>query len=491
MNQQSGPAGGPGRLPDDAGLARAILAGLGRAADEGPLVMSAFDRQLNPLWSAGPGSLGRPLPTGSVLAGALHRVLVSGRSERLADPVTPVEGGRPLRLTVTPLADADGAVFGVLALGIPLPQDVARQAELELARQMAEKANQQKSRFLAAASHDLRQPFQAMRLFLHLLEARLTEPGQHELAKRLGESLDAGQDLLNALLEISALEAATVTPSLVDFPVGKVLERLAGEFRPQAVAKGLRLDAVSSMVRVRSDPVLLDRILRNLLGNALRYTASGRILIGARRHGPCMAVEVWDTGRGIPADKLQAVFDEFVKLDNQAGDQGQGLGLGLAIVKRTAQLLGHPVHVRSQPGRGSCFSVLVPLAAPADQPLTIAVAEDDRLQLVALEGMLREWGFTPLAAAEGPSLLEAVRRQGGRPDLLITDYRLSGDLSGPQLVAQVRAAVGHPIPGILLTGDTHPETVEAAREAGLILVHKPIHPTRLHRAILAAVGKPS
>ena len=245
-------------------------------------------------------------------------------------------------------------------------------AEAETARAQAEGANLAKSRFLAAASHDLRQPFQAMRLFQHLLMERLADPELRKIATKMDEAMAAGEELLKALLDVSTLEAGTVQPRLATVALGDMLRRLADEFEPQAAAKGLGFRVVPCAAATRSDPVLLERMVRNLLSNALRYTERGRILLGCRRQGDALWIEVWDTGVGIAADKLGVIFEDFVQLCNPERDRTRGLGLGLSVVERTARLLGHDVSVRSQPGRGSVFALRVTQVARAAERIAVS-----------------------------------------------------------------------------------------------------------------------
>ncbi|HYC02028.1 MAG TPA: ATP-binding protein [Azospirillaceae bacterium] len=436
-------------------------------------------------------------------------ILESGRGDRRTFRVVMPRDGlhagevRHYDLLVEPQRDADGAITGLSGVALDVTAEMERQEQLEAAKAEAERANRAKSRFLAAASHDLRQPFQAMRLFLHLLEARLTDKGQQELAGKLEEALTASESLLTTLLDISALEAATVTPNPTRFPIGEVLRRLGEQFGPEAAAKGLELRVVPSSLEVRSDPVLLDRMLRNLVVNALRYTSTGRILLGCRRRGGQVIVQVLDTGQGIPADKQRQIFDEFVRLSDQPQTKGQqGLGLGLAIVRRTGQLLGHPIDVRSEPGRGSVFSVAVPVdavvAAPvapaaAPEPMhartLVAVLEDDPLQLTALEHMLQDWGCSVIASGRPEELMTLIRAEGRAPDLIASDYRLPGGVSGMDVIRRVREEWGAEVAGLLITGDTHQDLQEEVAREGFAIVHKPIHPLKLRRTIESAVAK--
>ncbi|QJE73781.1 HAMP domain-containing histidine kinase [Aerophototrophica crusticola] len=231
-------------------------------------------------------------------------------------------------------------------------------------------AGQQTFRLLAAASHDLRQPFQAMRLFLHLLEGRLSAPKDLELAQRLEEALEAGAGQVNALLDLATLEAGTAKVSLGAVPLGPLLSRLVEEFTPQAAAKGITLRLVATRAAVRSDPVLLEKMLRPLLDNAIRFGTGDKVLVGARRRGAVVEAQVLDQGPGIPAERQDAVFQPFIRGDDRGKDRKGGLGLGLAIVRRTGDLLGHATGVRTVPGRGACFFVglaldgVVPAAGP-------------------------------------------------------------------------------------------------------------------------------
>lgn len=235
----------------------------------------------------------------------------------------------------------------------------------EAALQDAERAAEAKSQFLAAASHDLRQPIQGVRLFLDLLAERLQDPANQRAAAMATKALEGAEGLLTALLDVSTLDAGTVIPNPRELPLAEVVSDLVAELRPQAEAAGLSLRRVACSCRVTTDPVLLQRILRNLLCNAIRYTDKGGILLGCRRRGHMVRIEVWDTGTGIPSDKIGAVFEDFVQLGNPERDRSKGLGLGLSVVRRMADLLGYTVEVRSRPGRGSVFAVGIPFGTTA------------------------------------------------------------------------------------------------------------------------------
>jgi signal transduction histidine kinase len=272
---------------------------------------------------------------------------------------------RALDLSVEPMRDDTGAVCGIICAAVDMTESVEIREALARAHAEAERANQAKSRFLAAASHDLRQPFQAMSLFHHILLSKLDDPQQVEVANKLGEALSAGNSLLTTLLDTSALEVGNVKPRVVDFDVQDILARLAMEIGDQAADRGLELRMVPSSARVRSDPILLERMVRNLLVNALRYTTEGRILLGCRRRcdgvgGDRLSIEVWDTGPGIAEAEMTAIFEDFYRCGTDQRDSGRGLGLGLSIVRRMAQMLDHPVTVRSRVGHGTVFAVSVP-----------------------------------------------------------------------------------------------------------------------------------
>ncbi|HVG81431.1 MAG TPA: ATP-binding protein [Methylomirabilota bacterium] len=372
------------------------------------------------------------------------------------------------------------------------------------ARDEAERANAAKSKFLATASHDLRQPFQAMRLFHHILQSRLTDNAMREIATRLGEAMQAGEELLNALLDISTLEAGTVEPRVSDFPIQPMLTRLTQEFEAQAAAKGLDFRMVPSSAVVRSDPVLLERMVRNLLNNALRYTQRGGILLGCRRASGRMSLSVVDSGIGIPPEKQQAVFEDFFQIGNPERDRSQGLGLGLPIVARMARLLDHPVSVRSRPGHGSAFVISVPfvqataiIPTPAAEPAadippsatTILVIEDDREQRIGMQMMLEGWGYRVIVAGSPEKALIAVRSAPRLPALVISDFRMPSRITGVETIALIAEIVGRRIPGIILTGDTGPDRLREAKQSGCVLLHKPFAPERLREEVRRAVGE--
>lgn len=293
----------------------------------------------------------------------LQREAMETRCGRRDEAALTINGERRVvDIWYEPLLGEDGEVSGVVGAAVDMTDARRLQAELIAAREDAERANDTKSRFLAAASHDLRQPFQAMRLFRAALTPHLTDPRAEVVAGKLDEAMTAGEQLLKALLDVSTLEAGIIAAKPSDFSAGAMIERLAREFQPQAEAQGLCMRFRPHAAEIHSDPVLLERMLRNLLHNAVRYTEHGGILIGARKRGHRLEFQVWDTGIGIDSAHQANVFEDFYQVGNPGRDRSRGLGLGLSVVARMARLLDHPVRLHSRPGRGTVFSVSVPLA---------------------------------------------------------------------------------------------------------------------------------
>ena len=408
----------------------------------------------------------------------------------------------PLNLRATPLL-VDGRVVGVLATAT-LDGAIAQLAETmraEVARTTAAR-----SRFLASASHDLRQPFQAMRLFLDALTNQVEGNARAtRTAGMLANAMTAGEQLLNALLDISTLDAGTVAADLQPVLLDAMLQSLAEEFRPQAEEKGLRLRVhLPCRAVTRSDPVLLGRIIRNLLTNAIRYTQRGGILLGLRKRDGQWRIEVWDTGFGIPQDKLDVIFDEFHQLTNPARDATRGLGLGLAIVRRLSVLLSAPIDVRSRSGRGSVFAVTVDrlegeealadtrsatasadhaaAAVPLDG-MRILVVDDDSMVLSGLLLTLESWGCAFVSASNMREVFAAVDGLEGPPDAILTDLRLPGKVSGFDVIDRVRKLFKADIPAVVLTGETAPESLLEGQRRGCAFLHKPLHPGDLRRVL--------
>lgn len=355
---------------------------------------------------------------------------------------------------------------------------------LQEAKAEADRANEAKSRFLAAASHDLRQPLAALSLYASLLRNAAALPAnQRKLVANMQVCIDSLSELLSDLLDLSKLEAGVVAPMPSDFAISRVLESLATMHTPEAQAKGLGLRFRPSLLTVRTDPVLLQRCLGNLVVNALRYTERGGVLVACRRRQGRLWVEVWDTGIGIAPDKTAEIFEEFRQLGG--GAQSKGSGLGLAIVARTAALLGLRITVRSRPGRGSVFAIELPpgqaaLAQPLLPPAPAAPLRLRRIALVEDNDMLREimaealrfLDHEVLACATQSALLAEL--DAFAPDIVISDYRLTGNDNGVGVIAAVRARLGPEFAALLLTGDTDPQLLRAMVSRNIIVMHKPV-----------------
>ncbi len=362
----------------------------------------------------------------------------------------------------------------------------------------AEEASAAKSRFLAAASHDLRQPVHALSLFLAALRPKTMDKEAHKLLDHIDESVSAMGGLFGGLLDISRLDAGVVEVNLRGFAIQPLLERICGDYRGEAAAKGVRLKVRPCSLAVRSDPLLLERVIRNIVANAVAYTDRGRVLVGCRR-GERLSIQVWDTGHGIPSDRQEDVFQEFYQLGNAERDRTKGVGLGLAIVRRLTTLLGHTLQLRSRVGAGSAFLVSVPLASSSELAATapdetmpramaqgsglILVVDDEAAIQIAMKRLLQDWGYETIVAGSGAEMLERVADCPQRPALIICDYRLRAHENGIALIERLRTEYNHEIPGMLLTGDTAPDRLKEAQESGLLLLHKPTPNGRLRAAI--------
>jgi Na+/proline symporter/signal transduction histidine kinase len=370
--------------------------------------------------------------------------------------------------------------------------------ELQRAKAAAEEANLSKTRFLAAASHDILQPLNAARLYATSLVERAGEGPEGHLARNVDTSLDAVEEILTALLDISRLDAGALKAEPQPFAISELFRQLEIEFEPVAREKALELRFMPSSLAVRSDRRLLRRLLQNLVSNAIKYTPSGRVLVGCRRRGQMVLIEVRDTGIGIPASKLKMVFREFQRLDDGAR-VARGLGLGLSIVERIARVLGHRIGVASRPGAGSAFTVEVPRAAamaarpaaagpPPARPsnlagLRIVCVDNEPAILDGMRQLLGDWGCEVATARSAKAALAHLRNGGARPDVILADYHLdNGD--GLSVIAALRRRVGGPVLAVLLTADRSAEVRDAAAAADVHLLHKPLKPAAL-RAMLA------
>ena len=373
-------------------------------------------------------------------------------------------------------------------------------SELREKKEEAETATRAKSRFLAAASHDLRQPTHAMGMFVARL-AQIPHNAETEaLIGHLDASVRATQDLLDALLDVSRLDAHAVRVQTRAFAMAELFSQLEVALAPTAQDKGLRLRVRPTDVWLMSDPSLIYRMLLNLVGNALRYTAQGTVLVACRpsADGLQARLEVWDSGVGIAPEHHQEIFKEFFQIGNSERDRGKGMGLGLNIVERTAQLLGHPLSLRSSLGLGTRFSLRVPLAPagaaqalPAVQEgrafddlqgLHVLIIEDDALARQGLVTLLASWGAV-VGVAEGLTTAMALVQQGFVPDVLVSDYQLRDGENGIALIQQLRTALAWPVPACLMSGNTDPALMMAVRNEGLTLLYKPVRPAKLRSLI--------
>jgi signal transduction histidine kinase/CheY-like chemotaxis protein len=370
----------------------------------------------------------------------------------------------------------------------------AASQRLHEARGDAEAANIAKTKFLAAASHDLRQPMQALSMYASVLEQRVSDPDAARVVQGVQLSCRVLEQLFDSLLDISKIESGVIQPKVAEFALMPLIDQVIESERPIAAQKGLHIRGVRCSASVRSDPVLLERMLKNLVTNAIRYTERGRILVGARRTGGGrLRLEVLDSGIGIETHEQQRIFDEYYQVDRATA---QGLGLGLPIVKSLGGLLGHPVGVRSAPGRGSAFSIELPLApaaaaAPAAayspsaelRGANIVLVDDDVEIRESVRLLLESWGCRAFGGATLGEVEQKLRAQGARPDALIVDYRLADAMSGLQVIEALRRRGGAELPALVITGSPSPSQLRE-HAAGIPFVVKPISAGKL-RAYLS------
>jgi signal transduction histidine kinase/CheY-like chemotaxis protein len=380
----------------------------------------------------------------------------------------------------------------------------AAEGALVQARNAAEQANNAKSRFLVAANHDMRQPLQSLSLYTAALQGSERQVERESICDEMSSAIQAMGTMLDVLLDIENLEDGHVRVEIAEFPVSDLMSFVEREFRLPAQDKGLDLRVLPSSLMIRSDPVLLERIVQNLVANAISYTRDGTVVVGCRRAGPNVRIEVWDSGVGVAEDELQTIFEDYYQVDNPARDRRKGLGLGLAIAQRIAKLLDHEILVRSQLGEGSVFAIQVPRAAgmvartvsaPAERRprssfvgRALVAIEDDASILQGLERLLTTWGAEAFACSTVDEALVQLSLSERKPDLVIADYRLSGGLNGIQAVEKIRTSFGEAVPAIVVTGDTSAGVTESIRASGCRLAHKPLEPQVLRRLIDEALS---
>ncbi len=449
------------------------------------------------LFNVIPGDVGRPLAdlhslsADSLLAADANTVL---QNRSFIEREIETQSGVWFLRRILPYRTHDDSVEGVVITFTDVTERKRIAGALDAARQAAELASRAKSRFLAAASHDLRQPLQTLALLQGLLSKKVESDAARQLVARFGETLTAMSGMLNTLLDINQIEAGVVRAEKTDFPVNDLFDQLRQEFHYHAQAQGLAMRVVPCGLWIHSDRRLLEQMLRNLLSNALKYTESGKVLLGCRRHGDMLCIEVGDTGVGIPEAEYAAIFDEYHQLDNAARERSRGLGLGLSIVQRLGVLLGHRVRVHSRPGKGSIFSVEVArawreMASPpqAKRPApdgrqdhdggpagTVLIVEDDPEVRDLLELLLKEEGYRTMMARDGAAALDMAAKGRAEPDLLLADYNLPGGMNGLQLGAKLRENLHRALPIIILTGDISTGTLRDIAREGYVQLNKPV-----------------
>jgi signal transduction histidine kinase len=366
--------------------------------------------------------------------------------------------------------------------------------QLRHEKDLAERANLAKSKFLAAASHDLRQPVHAQGLFLEVLSRTELNKQQSELVTSARAASEASSDLLNALLDLSRIEAGVIEPQLQPFRLQPLLNKIENELAPQADAKNIVYRSRETRLSVQTDPVLLELILRNLVSNAIRYTSNGGVLVACRTHGSQAVVEVWDTGVGIAPEHQQGIFREFHQLGNPERDRRKGLGLGLAIADGLARAMGYELTLKSTSGRGSVFRLTLPLVSNAPESsimmqsrtrllnARLLFIDDDEIVREGMLHLLRDWGCECEAAESIEEALALV--QLNVPDVIVSDYRLREQRTGVEAIAAVRKLIGSDIPALLITGDTAPTRLREAQASGIPLLHKPVSPGLLYRRLV-------
>jgi signal transduction histidine kinase/ActR/RegA family two-component response regulator len=480
---------------------RHVLSAYARVAPTGWLVFAdlPIDEAYAPLYDSA-------LRSGSLILLALALAIFAGfmLARRMIIPIRALHDGaarigsgdlvQRISIKTADELEALGEQFNRMAERLQDSYTTLEHKVEERTRQL-EIANQAKSRFLATASHDLRQPLHALGLFVGQLHGRMRADERKRIINRIEAALSAMNDLFNALLDISKLDAGALTLNVTEFALERLIKRVEATFAGAARHKGLTFRAVPCSAWVRSDFILLERILLNLVSNAVRYTASGRVLVGCRRQGNRIRIEVWDTGPGIATEHQHAIFGEFYRLGDPDQDGKTGLGLGLAIVDRLGRLLNHPLSLTSVVGNGSCFSVSVPRAQTAQHvPVTtptfdltlmpsgklVVIIDDDPLVRDGMSGLLQRWGCQVITAATTGAALARVAECGRTPDLIVSDYHLPGGALGVEAVATLRKSLAENIPAFLISGDTGAAQARQANARGLQLLHKPVDPAALH-----------
>jgi PAS domain S-box-containing protein len=475
-------------------------------------VAFTFDRDLRCTWLHGTQS------SDAELVGKTHHDMFAAESaDRLVDLYRRALQGDVIRKDITlmslggaspqvfdvfaePLRDANHEIIGIIGAANNITARVEAANAIAAAKAEAERASDAKSKFLAAASHDLRQPVQSLVLLLSLLGRRAGgDPKLIEIVRAMESAVGGLNVLLAGILDISRLDAGVVAPELQPVDVGALIEHTCKEYRARATKKGLRLLARPCDLWASGDPALLQRAMRNLIENALAYTEKGGILIRARIRGERVRVDVIDTGIGVPADQQRRIFEEFYQVQNPGRSPGEGLGLGLAIVSRIATLVGAEVKVASRVGRGSRFSLLLPLdrdevPTVAPEPAScglrgrVLLIEDNPIVRFSVAALLAEWGCEPIPAASGEAALGLGAAENWRFDAIVADYQLGGPLTGIATSKEIERRAGRVVPTIVLTGDTAVERISEMDASGFIVLHKPVDAEILRRELERLLG---
>jgi PAS domain S-box-containing protein len=421
----------------------------------------------------------------SVMA-CLHGVRPNNPTYATTFRYIPQDGDREVWLEQIAIAEFDsaGQVKRVEGLTTDITERKRSEQEISRAQKSAELANQAKSSFLAAASHDLRQPLQTLRFLQGSLEQHHPDGEGRKLLEAIGRSLDTMSSMLSSLLDVNRLESGNLRPTKSDFAINEIFESVANDFRRSVEEKTLKLRVIRCRLMVHSDKRMLEQMIRNLLSNSVRYTDHGKILLGCRRAGDKIRIEMRDRGLGIAGDQLPHIFDEYYQ-GAGAGERG-GFGLGLAIVRRLGEILDHGIDVQSAPGKGTCVSIEVPLGQtivhnknPQDQDSdssffvgTVLVIEDEASVRSALNRLLKLRGIHSFIVATGDDALSLVA-EGIRPDLVLTDYNLGGPMSGVESIEALRSALAWNVPAIVMTGEIQSKTIEAIASRDVSVLIKP------------------
>lgn len=456
-----------------------------------------------------PGTLQGPL-TDPAQVDKLRRA-VRNYEPTQAELVNYHKNGNPywIEISIVPVFDDHGVCSHFIAIQRDITERKRSENALREARAEAVQASSAKTRFLATASHDLRQPVQALTFLTSVLASRVSTPETSNIVEKIQDGVRNLAGLLDAILDISKLEAGATTPAPqvfnLDDLMGRILDSLAAEARD----KGLALRRFLPTIKVVTDPHLVERVVRNLLSNAIRYTQEGGLILGLRRRGASVRIEVWDTGLGIPPEKVSEVFEEFRQLHNPERDRQQGLGLGLAIVERIALLLDADVEVRSRLGVGSCFTIVLndvitdaAIEAPSDDAearvafgerplggLFGMVVEDEAIVRDSLSLLLRDRGAEVVSARNYDEALSKARRLARAPDFLLVDYRLPNNQDGVGLITRLREGHDWHSPAVLITGETAPQRIVRANQSGHRVLHKPIGALPLLRTVMEITGR--